>query len=297
MELQLAKGAFMMDSPIFHLLKKIAELVVPLTLTDPKSPDFTPQGCRSVHDIMRFLHENAYREMFQLSDLASNSGGISVKLEEPKIPLDLYIIDLGGGIASDRSGIRKVKVDRVSSTPFAALLKGMLREDLTSLEPRPVSLGGFFSVISRQILTPPNMDFERFGDKSYAIISDKYLNFSSRVGYHYSIIDAYCGETETNNYINFEFKGGAADDIRRNRRTRMISSILMHFGFSTEVVADRVTARIHKQNASDILECLDQLGRLILFTRQMDMLMHTDESVFSITESFLQQDYSLKRHT
>ncbi|MEW5909400.1 MAG: PEP/pyruvate-binding domain-containing protein [Thermodesulfobacteriota bacterium] len=295
--MQLTKGVFMMDSPVFHLLKKSAEMIVPLTLTDPKTPEFTPQGCRTIHDIMRFLHENAYREMFQISDLATDSGRISVKLEEPNIPLDLYIIDLGGGLVPETTGIRKVKVNQISSIPFEAVLKGMLREDLSSLEPRPVSLGGFLSVVTRQILTPQNLESERFGDKSYAIISDKYLNFSSRVGYHYSIIDAYCGETETNNYINFEFKGGAADDTRRNRRTRMISSILLHFGFSTEVVADRVTARIHKRSALDILEFLDQLGRLILFTRQMDMLMHTDESVSSMTDCFLHQDYCLKRHT
>lgn len=66
----------------------------------------------------------------------------------------------------------------------------------------------------------PTAQAQRFGDRSYCIASDKYLNFSSRVGYHYSVIDAYCGQTMAKNYITFHFKGGAADEIRRERRVR-----------------------------------------------------------------------------
>jgi pyruvate, water dikinase len=76
------------------------------------------------------------------------------------------------------------------------------------IEPRPIDMRGFLSVISQQMLSPPNPVVERFGDRSYAIISDKYMNFSSRVGYYYSILDTYCGQTSMKNYINFQFKGG-----------------------------------------------------------------------------------------
>ncbi|WP_054700184.1 hypothetical protein [Desulfosarcina cetonica] len=101
--------------------------------------------------------------------------------------------------------------DQVISVPFAALLAGMLCDDLKSREPRPVNLGGFLSVMGRQMLEPPNLARERFGDRSYAIIADRYMNFSSRVGYHYSVLDCYCGRTDAKNYINFQFKGGAAE--------------------------------------------------------------------------------------
>ncbi len=86
------------------------------------------------------------------------------------------------------------------------------------------------------MLASPNIE-ERFGDRSYAIISDKYLNFSSRVGYHYSVLDAYCGETVNKNYITFSFKGGAADDLRRNRRVRAIALVLNGLGFTVDVQA------------------------------------------------------------
>ena len=57
------------------------------------------------------------------------------------------------------------------------------------MEPRSIELKGLFSIMSKQVLAPPNRITERFEDESYAIISNKYLNFSSRVEYHYKILD------------------------------------------------------------------------------------------------------------
>ena len=53
----------------------------------------------------------------------------------------------------------------------------------------------------------------------YALISDSYVNYSARVGYHFSVVDAYCWPTQNKNYINLLFRGGAADNLRRSRRT------------------------------------------------------------------------------
>ena len=134
---------------------------------------------------------------------------------------------------------------------------------------------------------------ERFGDRSYAIISDKYLNFSSRVGYHYSVLDAYCGATVNKNYITFSFKGGAADDVRRSRRVRAIAIVLMGLDFSVEVKGDRVDARLQKYDSPVIQEKLDLIGRLLIFTRQMDMLMTSEAGVEAVAQNFLQGNYSL----
>ncbi|MFH2218984.1 MAG: PEP/pyruvate-binding domain-containing protein [Pseudomonadota bacterium] len=289
--MKVQRGIFMKDTPVYRTLRKMADMVVPLNLVDPKSPAFAPQNCKTIHDIMRLIHELSYAELFQISDLVTGHGKISVKLSAP-LPIDLYIIDLDGGLIEAPASQAKVTVDRITSAPFNALLKGMLRDDLRSLEPRPVELKGFLSVMSEQMFSPPNIAAERFGDKSYAIISDKYLNFSSRVGYHYSILDTYCGKTSTKNYINFQFKGGAADDLRRNRRARLIAKILEEMGFLVEVQGDRVTARFGKHEPEVIEEKLDCLGRLLLYTRQMDMLMTGEESVAYLAERFLNGEYS-----
>jgi len=133
---------------------------------------------------------------------------------------------------------------------------------------------------------------ERFGDRSYALISDKYVNFSSRVGYHYSVLDAYCGQTTSKNYITFSFKGGAADDIRRNRRARAIADILEALGFSVEVKGDRVSGRFQKYDQPMTKERLEMVGRLLQFTRQMDMLMGNEASVKTIAKCFLEGNYN-----
>ncbi|MEW6186504.1 MAG: hypothetical protein AB1585_12285, partial [Thermodesulfobacteriota bacterium] len=80
---------------------------------------------------------------------------------------------------------------------------------------------------------------------------------------------------------------------RRNRRVRTIGLILKELDFVVEVKGDRVDARFQKYECPLIEERLDQLGRLLLFTRQMDMLMHSETSVEALAGNFLQGNYGL----
>ena len=285
-------GGFVVRGPAYQALRRRADMIVPLRLTDPKSPEFAEENCRTIHDIMRFIHEKSYTVIFQLGDLVTDRASISARLKA-LLPIDLYVIDLGGGLSVDATQVATVVPKEVLSGPFKALLRGMLREDLGAMQPRAVNLGGFFSVMSEQMLSSPGVGTERFGDRSYAIISDKYLNFSSRVGYHYSVLDCYCGKTVAKNYVNFQFKGGAADHVRRSRRARMIEKVLAALGFLVETTADRVTARMAKQEDSYLEEKLDLLGRLLIYTRQMDMMMHTEAHVDHLTQCFLDGNYTL----
>jgi pyruvate,water dikinase len=110
-------------------------------------------------------------------------------------------------------------------------------------------------------------------------------------------LDSYCGKTAAKNYINFEFKGGAADDLRRNRRARLIERVLTGFGFMVRTAGDRVTARFAKVEAKQIENVLDQVGRLLIYTRQLDMLMHSEEMVEQMASCFLNADYCLAPET
>jgi len=290
LSLQMSKIPHMKDTPIYQTLKQVADLILPLHLLDPKSPDFIPQSCTSLHDIMRLVHEVSYTEMFQISDLVSDKGEGAVKLDA-RIPIDLHIIDLEGGLAGTTRGVKKVTIDNIASIPLKALLKGMTHKELDGREPKPVQLGGLMSVISRQMLAPPLNAGQRFGDRSYAIISDRYINFSSRVGYHYSVLDSYCSETINKNYITFSFQGGAADDVRRNRRARSIAAMLKGLDFSVKVKGDNVNSSYQKQELPLIEEKLELIGRLLLFTRQMDMLMGSEASVEDMAKVFLEENY------
>lgn len=287
------ENAHMKDTAVYEHLKKVAALMTPLHLLNPRSSKFTASKCTTLHDIARFAHENSYNEMFKVSDLASKVHGWSVKLQA-SLPIDLHIIDLGNGIKEDpETDPGRVGIHQITSVPFKALLNGMLNKDIAGLEPKPINFSGLMSVMREQALSPGHVG-ERFGDRSYAIIADKYLNFSSRVGYHYSVVDAYCGDTINKNYITFSFKGGAADKLRRSRRVQAIALILEKEDFSVDVKIDKVDARLQKYPRSYIENKLDILGRLLIFTRQMDMLMHTDQSVEWVAKNFVEGNYKLK---
>lgn len=287
------ENAHMKDTAVYEHLKQVAELLTPLHLLNPRSSKFTASRCRTLHDIARFAHENSYNEMFKVSDLASKVHGWSVKLQAV-LPIDLHLIDLGNGIKEDpETDPGRVGIHQIISVPFKALLNGMLNKDIAGLEPKPINFSGLMSVMREQALSPGHVG-DRFGDRSYALIADKYLNFSSRVGYHYSVVDAYCGDTVNKNYITFSFKGGAADKVRRSRRVQAIALILEKEDFSVDVKIDKVDARLQKYPRSYIENKLDILGRLLIFTRQMDMLMNTDESVEWVAKNFVEGNYKLR---
>ena len=286
------RESHMEDTPVYQTLRQVAEHIVPLRLVDPRSPDFDAEHCRSLHDLGRLVHELSYNEMFKISDLVSDRGEGALKLDAP-IPLDIYLIDLDGGLTGIRKDVWRVTPENIQCVPLKALLKGMMHPDLQARGPRPVQFAGLMSVMREQLLTGPGLE-ERFGDRSFTIISDKYLNFSSRVGYHYSVLDAYCGRTVNKNYITFSFKGGAADNVRRNRRVRAIAIALVGLDFSVDVKGDRVDARLMKYECPVIEEKMDQIGRLLNFTRQMDMLMTAEVSVETVAKNFLEGNYSLE---
>ena len=85
-------------SPSSQLLEKVILLISPLNLTDPGSASFTPDRCVTLHDLARFVHEKSYREMFGMGDNVGDLRGVGYKLDV-FLPIDLYVIDLGGGIA------------------------------------------------------------------------------------------------------------------------------------------------------------------------------------------------------
>jgi pyruvate, water dikinase len=127
----------------------------------------------------------------------------------------------------------------------------------------------------------------RVGGASYAIISDEYLNFSTKAGYHFSTVDTYCGGSLNKNYIHFRFTGGAADESRRLRRIRFVRHVLSALDFRVQTRSDLLVARLDKFERDAIVGRLGVLGRLTLCCRQLDMLMDTDPSADQYARAFL----------
>jgi pyruvate, water dikinase len=275
-----------------QLLERASRLIAPLNLTDPRSPEFRPDSCRTLHDLARFAHEKSYEEMFGIGESLGDFRASSYHLDV-FLPMDLYIIDLDGGIEAPPRG-RKVKRAQVRSVPLAALLDGMLDKGIPRFGPRPMDVRGLASIMMRHALTSPENE-RTFRDPCYAMVSDRYLNYTARVGYHFGIVDSYCGQTANKNYISILFRGGAADIIRRQRRTRAIAGILRSHGFSVEVNKDVVTARLSKQSQEEIVRHLEMVGRLLQFMRQMDLAMSSESAVQWVQDAFLSGDYRLER--
>jgi len=120
-----------------------------------------------------------------------------------------------------------------------------------------------------------------------AIASEDYLNLNLRVGYHFNVVDSFIGEKAEDGYVFFRFVGGVTDMTRRARRARLLAAILAHHGFQVEQKADVVVGRLRGSPASVVEDRLRMVGRLIGFSRQLDISLRDDESVDRLAENFL----------
>lgn len=271
---------------------RVSSLILTLTLTEPNAPEFSPEHARTLHDLARYIHEKSYEAMFGLGEKMGDMRHSSYLLDV-FLPLDLYLIDLGGGLALPPRN-KKVKPRHVISAPMKAILNGMLDKRLPRFGARPIDVGGLLSVMARHATENPESD-PSFRAPSYALISANYANFAARVGYHFSVVDTYCGFTPNKNYISFLFRGGAADAYRRNRRARTIAAILTEYGFAVRVERDAVHARVNRTTRDDTVAHLEMIGRLLQFFRQMDAAMTSENAVIWVRDAFLRGDYDLNR--
>jgi pyruvate,water dikinase len=284
----------MKDSPTYNLMKSVLRRIAPLSLTDPQKENFSPAGCRTLHDVIRFAHEMSMREMFRIGDDARPEECLAVPLRA-YLPMKILVVDLGSGLRPGRHGSH-AELDDVISIPFRALLQGMKHDQVDWSRDVGISWGGFASIVAQTAIRDPLAE-GRMGAPSYAIIAGHYLNFSSRLGYHFTTIDTFCGPEVNDNYITFYFKGGAADIGRRSRRALMIAQILKQMGFKIEQKGDMVRGEIKKYEESFLTEKLDLLGRLLGSVRLLDMHLADDRQVDWYVAQFLRGNYQFEAET
>ncbi|MBA4392810.1 MAG: hypothetical protein C0407_04570 [Desulfobacca sp.] len=259
------------DTPLFILFDKILTRIVPLNLVDPSDPKFTPAQCQTFHDLTRFAHQTATQEMFSLSTSTLASREEAYRLDT-EIPVEILLVDLGGGIAYPIKG-RKVKLSQILSWPMQALCQGI--QSMKWPGPKPLDVKGFASVVA-QTATEPGGENRIYSEKSFALLSKEYMNFSIRLGYHLSTIEVLGGMGSEVNYIKFVFKGGGATIDRRDRRARLVTTILEKMGFQVGQKMDLVDARLLHHPKEKMEEILFALGKLTVYTKQLDMVMFND---------------------
>lgn len=282
----------MKGSPTYKAAHTALKSIAILNLLDPQDEGFSPAGCRTLHDVIRFAHEMSMRQMFQISDDIELDARKVVRIKLP-LPMQLLAVDLGGGLAMMPQS-RVAGLEAITSVPFLALLRGMLHPDVRWSGPQGVSFKGFASIIAESAFSDPIAD-KRLGGPTYVFLSDSYMNFNSRLGYHFAVLDAYCGPHVNDNYIAFSFKGGATDIGRRSRRALLIAKLLNRLGLKTQIQGDLVRGQIKKYACTLMQEKLDILGRLLGAVRLLDMLLSDEGQIDWYVEEFFKGNYTFQR--
>jgi len=195
---------------------------------------------------------------------------------------------LDDGVKEDAKG-KYIRLEDVSSVPMMALWDGIVAVPWDG--PPPIDGKGLAAVMFRSTTNRdlvPGMK-SAYTERNYFMISKNFCSFTSRLGYHFSIVEALVSERTAENYITFRFKGGAADNQRRIRRIQFIADILTDHSFRVELREDNLVARVEGFDMDFMIERLKILGYMTMHARQLDMIM-TNESAINYYRSKIDND-------
>ena len=273
-----------LESPMFQRLRDALDLVTPLNLKDPKDSSFSPAGCRTVHDIVRFCHEVSLQAMFGLIGEADGTA-VSEKMSF-NIPISLHFIDLGGGLQEGLSSCDRITPDSIRSIPMNAFWRGLTYPGINWSSAVPLDIRNLATLMSASAGGGGLP-----GGNSYALVSQDYANISIKFGYHYCNVDSLCSSNPGQNYVSMQFSGGVGSYYGKLLRIDFLSRVLVRLGFAVTVDGDTISASLKGMDRPGQEEALDQLGRLLASSRLLDVGIRSQEDIDRLTAAFFKGEY------
>jgi pyruvate,water dikinase len=102
-------------------------------------------------------------------------------------------------------------------------------------------------------------------------------------------VEAYVSKAVNDNYISFGFRGGGSTPERRERRARLIESIIDHLDLQHHRTGELIQARLAKYPQEEMCRRLALLGKLTVYTKQLDMVMFSEGIVDWYIKEFLRE--------
>lgn len=265
-------------SPMHAILREVLDIIAPLNLLDPSATEFAPENCRTLHDITRFCHEKSVMEMFRFGQDFHFSKRASKQLKY-RVPMKWFFVNLDDGFTHDIKG-KYVTLEQIACEPVHALWEGFVAVPWEG--PPPVDAAGLLHIVAHSTVNRELTagGYSAYAQGNYFMISKHYMCLSSRFGYHFCTVEALVDERENENYVSFQFKGGAAEQERRMRRARFVAETLENYNFRVEMQGDEMRAIYAKGPMDVMLDRLRVVGYLLMHTRQLDMVM-TNEALIA----------------
>jgi len=252
-------------------------------------------ACQSLHDVVRFAHEKAIQAMFDIGDRLLESPVGRMRSVDCAEPLEVHVVDLGGGIRPDAVEKEAVRPDDIASVPFRALWRGLA--DPYFFPRRSERAPPSASVLAASVAMSGATDA---GAPNYACITDAYLNLNSRGGverdrlrarprrqaYHYVVVDSFLSENHNENHIRLRFKGGGAAPWQRKLRAEVAAEILRRQGFAAMVTGDLTNGWIAGIDRATGTGALATIGHLLRFLSRLDLWMTEEADVKRRVEEF-----------
>ena len=270
-------------SPVMKRLGIVLEHCAPLNLLDPQDEGFVPANCKTLHDIVRYVHEKSVQEMFSLGSQGMRRARGARKLISD-IPVTLYVLDLEKQRPKGLTRRDDLPLERVDNRGLRALWKGLGDPEIVWSSDVHHFDWQEFDRLSAGVIS---LDSKLLA--SFAVISKDYLNIHIRFGYHFVLIDALFTPVAEQNYISLRFRGGGAAPERKQLRVRFLSHVLEAHGFESELQGDGIDVRRRSISLRETEKKLQMLGFLLGFTRLLDQKLENMDSVETEIDRFLKK--------